>query len=99
MPNYNYRSNDYMRCSHYNRQAVTTPIRSEQERNSCTEVRTDPRTNDCCMHDLLNGMPIAMAYVPWQEWKNLYAAEKGFCRGTIFEDLDKPFLGIGGCCK
>ena len=46
-----------------------------------------------------NPMVLAMAYVPWQEWRNLYSAEKGFCRGTIFEELDKPFLGKGGCCK
>ena len=40
--------------------------------------------------------PIAMAYVPWQKWQALYEAEKGFCRGTIFAELDKPFEGTGG---
>ena len=42
-------------------------------------------------------MPIAMAYVPWQTWKNVYEAQKGLCRGTIFQELDKPFQGAGGC--
>ncbi len=42
---------------------------------------------------------IAMAYVPWQEWQNLYEPDKGLRYGTIFEDLDKPFKGRGGCCK
>ena len=42
-------------------------------------------------------MPIAMAYVPWQEWRSIYEAEKGLCCGTIFEELYKPFCGIGGC--
>ena len=43
----------------------------------------------------------AMAYVPWQEWQNIYEAEKGFHKGTIFEELDKPFrgIGMGGCCR
>ncbi|HJB19395.1 MAG TPA: spore coat associated protein CotJA [Candidatus Bariatricus faecipullorum] len=42
-------------------------------------------------------MPLAMAYVPWQNWRNLYDIHKGFTRGTIFEELDKPFYGKGGC--
>ena len=47
----------------------------------------------------LADLPIAMAYTPWQEWKNIYKAEKAFQRGTIFEELDKPFGGTGGCCN
>ena len=56
---------------------------------------------DRAEYDELNGMPIAMAYVPWQEWQNIYEAEKGFHQGTIFEELNKPFtgIGIGGCCR
>lgn len=34
-----------------------------------------------------------MAFVPWQEWKDVYDMEKGLERGTIFEELDKPYLG------
>lgn len=41
--------------------------------------------------------PLAMAYVPWQKWGNLYCGSKAFGRGTIFADLDLPFLGKGGC--
>ena len=37
--------------------------------------------------------PIGMAYVPYQQWKNIYDPAVGIDRGTIFEDLDKPFLG------
>lgn len=95
MPNYNYRSNDYMRRNQCQRPALTTPARITQEFTDCEKESTP----SVCMHDLLNGMPIAMAYVPWQEFKNLYAAEKALCRGTIFEELDKPFLGKGGLCK
>ena len=56
--------------------------------------------NSCCpghSHAPVDTMPIAMAYVPWQEWQNIYEPCKGFSRGTIFEDLDKPFYGRGGC--
>ena len=38
-------------------------------------------------------MPIAMAYVPWQDWEELYEIEKAFECGTIFPCLDKPFVG------
>jgi hypothetical protein len=40
--------------------------------------------------------PVAMAYVPFQQFGPLYSPENGFDRGTIFPELDKPFLGGGG---
>lgn len=58
----------------------------------------EPRQTDMCCDkdDAFEGMPLAMAYVPWQMWRNIYDAEKGFSCGTIFEELDKPFRGMGG---
>ena len=32
-----------------------------------------------------------------QEWRKIYEARQGFCCGTIFEELNKPFQGTGGC--
>lgn len=46
--------------------------------------------------DRLAGMPIAMAYVPWQRWKQTYSLEQGLNRGTIFPELDLPFV-MGRC--
>ncbi len=47
--------------------------------------------------------PIAMAYVPFQEWEKTYDAHIALCRGTIFPSLDKPFIGeeavSNGCRK
>ncbi len=40
-----------------------------------------------------SNMPIGMAYVPWQQWDNIYDIDKGFFVGTIFADLNKPYLG------
>ena len=55
------------------------------------------RTPTCtAKRDVWNDMSLAMAYVPWQMWRDIYEAENGFCRGTIFQELDKPFLGKGG---
>lgn len=95
MANYNYRSNDYMRRNQYNRPMPASPVRIEPECPS----RTNETSNGHCTSDMLYGFPIAMAYVPWQEWRNLHPLEKSLCRGTIFEELDKPFSGAGGCCK
>ena len=41
------------------------------------------------------GMALAMSYVRPQPFENIYSAEDGFSRGTIFADLDKPYEG--GC--
>ncbi len=41
-------------------------------------------------------MAPGMAFVPWQKWEDVYCMEKGLERGTIFEQLDKPFLGGRG---
>ncbi|MDE5781284.1 MAG: spore coat associated protein CotJA [Lachnospiraceae bacterium] len=41
----------------------------------------------------MSGKSLAMAYVPWQSWKDIYDFDKGFCIGTIFSELNKPFEG------
>lgn len=41
----------------------------------------------CCMDSL------AMVYSPVQKWQNINNLEAGFCAGTIFCELDKPFFG------
>lgn len=65
--------------------------------DSCKTSRREVSDRECCTGIALDCMPVAMAYVPWTRWKNIYEAEKGFRRGTIFQDLDKPFHGTGGC--
>ncbi|MVB09586.1 Spore coat associated protein JA (CotJA) [Caprobacter fermentans] len=42
--------------------------------------------------------PVAMAYVPFQHFDTTYPAERGLVYGTIFPELNKPFLG-GGMAK
>ena len=44
----------------------------------------------------LVGYPLAMVYSPIQEWRELYDCEMGFSRGTIFKELDLPFLATWG---
>ncbi|MGN0165757.1 MAG: spore coat associated protein CotJA [Lachnospiraceae bacterium] len=37
--------------------------------------------------------PIAMAYVPWQTWGNLYDTCDAMYQGTIFKELNLRFCG------
>lgn len=44
--------------------------------------------------DAVDMLPLAMAYVPFQRYENIYEPNEALCRGTIFADLDKPFCGM-----
>lgn len=35
--------------------------------------------------------PVAMAYVPWQEFQETYELSEALCIGTIFPELNRPF--------
>lgn len=48
-------------------------------------------------HEGVDSMVVAMAYVPWQHWNQIYCPEEGLQYGTIFPELNKPFLGKGAC--
>ena len=49
--------------------------------------------------DFMQGASLAMAYVPWQHWNTTYETDVALCRGTIFPELDLPFLCYGRCAK
>ncbi len=46
--------------------------------------------------DSYGSMPVAMAYVPWQQWYQTYPIEQAISRGTLFPELDFPFV-MGRC--
>ena len=51
----------------------------------------------------LMNFPLGMVYAPIQEWRNAYDVEKALTRGTLFQELDKPWevpapTGKGGRC-
>ncbi|MFA9376941.1 MAG: spore coat associated protein CotJA [Lachnotalea sp.] len=47
--------------------------------------------------DSLDNLALGMCYVPWQHWNDIYDLDKGLACGTIFRELNKPFLG-SRCC-
>lgn len=77
-------------------------IRNEEEPYVGMPIYIRNRDMNCnpehCRPDQLAGMPLAMAYVPWQCWGETYPPVEGWHRGTIFPELDLPFLGGGGTC-
>lgn len=36
---------------------------------------------------------VAMAYVPMQQWGQIYEPEQAWNNGTLFPELNKPFCG------
>ena len=65
--------------------------RCEMPHNVTLEMdRYLQNTNSSCA---CSEYPIGMGYVPWQDFRNLYDPEKSLHAGTMFIELDKPFIG------
>lgn len=60
--------------------------------------RTMPATPEMqFLPECIDSFPVGMTYVPWQRWQNIYNTEEALMIGTIFQDLDYPWLVGGGC--
>ncbi len=56
--------------------------------------KVNPSAGNNFCNDRLKDLPIAMAYVPLQAFRDLYEDEtRALCNGTLFEELYKPFEG------
>ena len=65
----------------------------------CCNATMPAQTRCDCPNTGVGGMemyPIAMGYIPWQQWQQTYALDRGLARGTIFPELDLPFV-MGRC--
>ena len=45
----------------------------------------------------MDKFPVGMTYVPWQNWNQIYELDKALSSGTLFPELDKPFIGRRAC--
>ena len=86
MPNYRNNSMPYGNCYARN----VAPM-SNMDRCATQAPEIIPSCKD--------DMVLAMAYVKWQTWQKLYDVEKALQYGTIFQELNLPFCGVGGCQK
>ena len=81
-----YQNNMHCPCRHTPPHAPAARMRRIE---SCPEIR----------NVFPEGTPLAMSYIPWQQWREIYEPDTGFTHGTIFKELDKPFLWKGGRCR
>ncbi len=51
------------------------------------------KKTEMCYEEDMPGKALAMAYVPWQNWRKLYEVCEGFSTGTIFKELNLEFYG------
>jgi len=47
----------------------------------------------CDKETVLRDCPIAMAYVPWQTYGNIYPMPQALRNGTLFQELNLDFAG------
>lgn len=52
-----------------------------------------PEQSPCAPQTDSEALALAMVYSPYQAWQNIYCEQDALMRGTIFEELDKPFYG------
>lgn len=71
----------YTRSCTCNRVEVTAPMQSESKGENCICDK--------------QRIPLAMAYVKDQQFKDVYGACEGLSKGTIFAELYKPYCTGG----
>lgn len=72
----------------------------ERRENGCYNKNSNAKGGSFA----LRGYPLASVYAPYQEFKGLYDKETALKQGTIFTELDLPFMGAsiankGGACR
>lgn len=73
-------------------------LRDMKDQNTKMELNEFVGMKNPCMEDI-EDMPLAMAYVPWQQWRKIYEPKEALKRGTLFKELDLPFEVAKECCK
>jgi hypothetical protein len=67
-------------------------------RTNCSGIIDTPMEME---QRIVDGFPLAMAYVPYQVFQGVYPLDRAMEAGTIFEELHQPFCGRrnGGGCR
>lgn len=84
-----------MRNSMAEQSQVNRPIASGPMQNT-SYFPTGQRNCPGTVTGPVESYPVAMGYVPMQQWRQTYSIDDGFMRGTIFPELDLPFV-MGRC--
>ena len=84
----NYTRGCYRRPTLCNMQRSAPPFNHQMMGGCCSEKEQYDVAQTAEMN-----YKLAMVYSPYQEWQNIYNGEKALENGTIFAELDKPFMG------
>jgi len=68
-------------------------VHNAREKIVIEEEEMGNNMENYCRDSNFENWPVAMAYVPWQKFTEVYEPGIGFEVGTIFPDLNLPFLG------
>ncbi len=68
---------------------------TDAAQETAARIRISENTANCNF-SAVNAFPLAMTYAPMQTFRELYAPEKALEAGTLFAELDLPFLGKRG---
>ena len=83
--------------SRINRAAVSSEPAANYIREKETIAVQAPISDETSMNALSQRpLSLAMAYVPYQEFRELNEPEAALAAGTLFRELDKPFYGPRG---
>lgn len=66
-----------------------------RERENYLQSSAQNLPGDAAVPRFPENTPLAMAYVPFQQWGEVYDEDDALCAGTLFPALDLPF-GRGG---
>lgn len=64
------------------------PLPEQKSKNYCC----DECVGDYSKTDVLQEFPVAMAYVPWQQWRKLHDLGYGFSVELFFKSLKNHFV-------
>ena len=70
------------------------PCAQTQQKKMCHARPSAP-----CTRNDLSSFPLAMTYTPMQQFQTVYDIKEALKYGTIFPELNKPFMGWKGGCR
>ncbi|MEY8336576.1 spore coat associated protein CotJA [Lachnospiraceae bacterium 62-35] len=77
---------------------VSSPMQADMPAPSLSVSPASTQMRPCPgpFNGPVESYPVGIGYVPMQHWNQTYNLEMGFFRGTIFPELDLPFV-MGRC--
>lgn len=70
----------------------------EQPKKTCCAAANARLNNGINCSVAQDKCSLAMAYVPWQPFEEMYSEEMALSNGTAFPSLNMPFYGRGPIC-